>query len=372
MGISKAIIKLDNLKHNFKLIQDKINGKQLICAAVKADAYGHGAVETAKALLRYDCDNLAISSVSEALELRNAGISVPIFLLSLSLPEEYPQIIELNLIPLVVSEEQIKALSLLKSKSLTVHLHIDTGMGRIGCLPDETLTLAQLINSRDNIRLGGVCTHFSSADDEGDKGIKSTADQLTVFTAVINQLKEHGIDPGIIHAANSGAVIGYENALFSMVRPGILLYGYYPSHDQKRDLPVKPVMEFTSRITQIRKYKYGETVSYGNTWTAQEETYIATAAAGYGDGVSRQLSNCGEVSIRGKHYPIAGRVTMDQIMINLGPVHDVNLYDTVVFFNDEKTGPSAEDLADTIGTISYEVLCAVSKRVDRIYILEKL
>ncbi|MBN1646767.1 MAG: alanine racemase [Spirochaetales bacterium] len=369
MGISKAVIKLNNLKHNYREIRRKIKPGIKLCAAVKADAYGHGAVEIAKVLVAEGCDYLAVACVSEAEELRASGIKCPIMLLSLALPAEYEQVIEAQISPLVCTSEHIREYrNKCEGRKLNVHLHIDTGMGRIGCRPDQALALAAEIEESSSLRLEGICTHFPLADDDSRKGMTATTSQLGLFNGVLEELRRNSLLPDYIHAANSGAIAGHRGSNFNMVRPGIMLYGYYPSHDQKRQIKLKPVMEFRSKVMLIKKLKKGDTVSYGMTWTAVKHTEIAVVAAGYADGVSRHLSGKGEVMINGKRYKIAGRITMDQFMIDLGTSHDVELYDDVIIFGDDRNAPSAEEQADHIGTIPYEVLCNVSGRVERIYI----
>lgn len=369
MGISKAVIKINNLAFNFQQIRKKAGRNIKICAAVKGDAYGHGAVEVSKTLVKNGCEYLAVAAVSEAEELRKAGIKAPIMLLSLVLPEEYQQVADLKLSPLVCTKAQIEGYASVSLKNnLKIHLHIDTGMGRIGCAPEEAPELAALIENTKGLVLEGLSTHFPIADDDGKKGMKATHVQTQLFADTVNEIRSMNILPDYIHAANSGAVTGHPDSLFNMVRPGIFLYGYYPSRQQERKMKIKPVMEFRSKIMQIKNLNPGQTVSYGMTWTAKNKTTIAVVAAGYADGVSRLLSNKGTVMVNGRRYPIIGRVTMDQFMIDLGNLSDAELYDDVIIFGDDPKGPSAEEIAEITGTIPYEVLCNVSKRVERIYI----
>jgi alanine racemase len=369
LGISKAVIKLGNLRSNYREIRKQLAKDVKVCAAVKADAYGHGAVETAKILIAEGCEYLAVASVREAEELRSAGIKTPVLLLSFALPAEYEQVIVGKFSPLVCTSEQIREYqNKCEGRKLNVHLHIDTGMGRIGCTPHQALALASEIEASTSLRLEGISTHFPLADDDSRKGMAATSAQLALFNDVLELLRKKSLLPDYIHAANSGAIIGHKESQFNMVRPGISLYGYYPSHDQKHTVKLKPVMEFRSKVMQIKRLHKSDTVSYGMTWTAQKDTEIAVVAAGYADGVSRLLSNKGNVMINGRRFPIIGRVTMDQFMIELGLSHDVELYDDVILFGDDRNAPDAEEVADLLDTIPYEVLCNISARVERIYI----
>ena len=368
MRIAKIILYPDNLKHNFHTVRDMAGKGVKMCAAVKADAYGHGAIEVSKLLEEEGCDYLAVATVAEARDLRKAGIKLPIVLLSLSLPKDYKAVCEMGLTTAVANEEHIKGYAGAAGKNkVPVNLMVDTGMGRIGCRPERAAELAKMIAGNPSLELAGVCTHFPSSDDESEKAMSATSSQFNLFSKAVEEIKAANIDPGLIHAANSGAIIGHKESLFSMARPGISLYGYYPSGDQKRNYELKPVMEFVSKIMFIKKVNAGQSVSYGMTWTAREPTYIATVAAGYADGISRALSNKGRVLIGEKTYPIVGRVTMDQLMLDIGDGEGVNLYDDVVFFGPDKKGPDAEEIANIIGTIPYEVVCGVSSRLKKIY-----
>ena len=236
-------------------------------------------------------------------------------------------------------------------------------MGRIGCRPDEAHLLAGFISENPYLKLEGICTHFPVSDKEKNE---FTLSQIKTFKSCIKKIKGMGINPGKIHAANSGAIIGYPDSYFTAVRPGIMLYGYYPSHGQERMLDIRPVMEFVTKVSFIKTVDKDTPVSYGMTYMTKSKTKIATLPVGYADGYSRLLSNTGRVLIKGKYYPVAGRVCMDQIMIDIGINSGIKAGDDVVL-----SGPNsqtAEDIADIINTISYEVTCLITKRVPRIYI----
>lgn len=336
--------------------------------AVKADAYGHGAIPISKVAEEEGIDYLGIATLEEGREIRKGGITIPLLLLGLPVPEEIPGVVHHNIIPVVADRSLISAFAMEaenQGKIVEVHLKVDTGMGRIGCRPEDTLPIIHFIRQHPSLRLGGVCTHFPAADSQ-DKSF--TRHQIKLFLQAISQVKQEGINPGIIHAANSGAIIDLEDAHFNMIRPGILAYGYYPSTEQHRNLPITPVMELATKVVFLKKHPPGTPISYGMTYKTQSQTIIATLPIGYGDGYNRLLSNKGEVVIRHKRYPIIGRICMDQCMVELGIASPVQLYDNVILFGPSGECPDAEELAGKIGTIPYEVTCMVGKRVPRIYI----
>ena len=362
MRATRAIIHLDNFRQNIEAARKKAGPSTRICVPVKADAYGHGAVAISRCALESGAEYLGVATVSEGAELRAAGIAAPVLLLSQPLPDELPDIISGELTPMVSDGEFIdeagRAARLAK-KRLTVHLKIDTGMGRLGCRPEDAPALAAKIVSHGELGLGGTATHFSVSDSLDQDDITYTKEQLRRFREALTCMRKAGLEPGIIHAANSGGVAFHDDSHFDMIRPGIFLYGYSP------DAGTAPVMELRSAVVSIKKIKKGEAVSYGRTWLAQEDTFIGIIPAGYGDGFPRLLSNNHSVRIRGKDYPLAGRICMDQCMIDLGPVPEVQRWDEVTIF-----GPgfvSAADIAKKINTISYEVTCNINKRVPRVY-----
>ena len=336
-----------------------------ICVPVKADAYGHGAVPVSLCALEAGAEYLAVAAVSEAAELRAAGIAAPIMLLSQALPEEIPEIVDLDLVPLVSDldfiEEAAGAAEGAK-KRLKVHLKIDTGMGRMGCPPEEAAALAAAVVREKSLSLEGTATHLSVSDSASPDDISYTKEQLCRFEGALASIREAGIDPGIVHAANSGALVFHEEAFFDMIRPGIFLYGYSPSGD----FPAEAVMELRSAVTAIKKIKKGEAVSYGRTWVAQEDTFIGLVPAGYADGFPRLLSNNHSLRIRGKAYPLAGRICMDQCMVNLGSETDVQRWDEVTIFGPDFV--NAAGIAEKAKTIPYEITCNINKRVPRVYV----
>jgi alanine racemase len=245
---------------------------------------------------------LAVATVGEGALLREAGITAPVLLLSIPIPEEIPELIANKLIPLVGDKDFIRELAASRSlaaerggEPLSVHLKVDTGMGRVGCPPESAAELAALIAGSKGLTLGGVATHLAVSDSLVPDEVRYTKEQLARFSGAVESIRKAGIDPGIVHAANTGAVAFHEDAFLDMVRPGILLYGYAPDGAETVQ-PVKPVMELVSQIVFIKRVKKGETVSYGRTWTADRDTTIATIPVGYGDGLPRRLS--GDFSVR--------------------------------------------------------------------------
>jgi alanine racemase len=378
MRATRAIIHLDKYAGNLRAVKERVGGR-LICAAVKADAYGHGAVAVARASLEAGAACLGVATVGEGEELREGGITAPILLFSLALPAEIPQLVESRLTPFVSDGEYAEMLEKAASAAgirLPVHLKIDTGMGRIGCDPEKAPELARSIASRPPLEYAGTATHLAVADSVTPDGIAYTEKQIDCFKNAVDAIKAAGIDPGIVHAANSGAVILHPRAWFDMVRPGILLYGYKTveeasplpttNYQLPTSLHVQPVMELRTNVVLIKRVKKGETVSYGRTWVAQKDTEIAVLPVGYADGLPRLASGKWQAVINGKAYPLVGRVCMDQCMVDVGhAAGEVRRWDDAVIFGG--TAPGADELAERIGTIPYEITCNINKRVPRVY-----
>jgi alanine racemase len=314
---------------------------------------------------------LAVATVEEGAELRRAGIGAAILLLSVPIPEEIPELVAHGLTPLVGDPDFALALAEaaaadIRGEPITVHLKVDTGMGRVGCPPESAAELAARIAALPGLRLGGVATHLAVSDSLEPADLDYTKGQLGRFAASVAAIRKAGIDPGLIHAANTGALAFHEDAFFDMVRPGILLYGYAPAGAEET-LPVKPVMELASSVVFIKRVRKGDSVSYGRTWIADRDTFIATIPVGYGDGLPRRLSGQGfRVRINGAWHPLAGRICMDQCMADLGPETTVRRWDSVTLFGGDAL--SAADIAEKLGTISYEITCGINKRAPRVYV----
>jgi len=367
---TRAVIHLDHIVHNLECIKRLVGDHKKICVAVKADAYGHGAVEISRRALEWGVDFLAVATVHEGIILRQAGIEAPIILFSFALDEEIPALVKNSLTPFTGDSQYAEKLNeeaIRQDVSLNVHLKVDTGMGRIGVIPDDAPALAQYIQECSHLNLQGVCTHLPVSDGSGEDDLKFTEDQVQLFARTVEKIRMAGVNPGIIHAANSGAIIAHPSAHFDMVRPGICLYGYYPDPSMKRNEEFKPVMELVSKINFIKKVNKETSISYGRTWTAERDTWIGTIPAGYADGYNRLLSSKGQVLINGNLRPVAGRVCMDQFMVDLGPEKDAVLYDEVILFGPGEGAQTAADIAVKAGTIPYEITCNINKRVPRDY-----
>lgn len=374
---TRAYIHIDSLLNNLSTIRGTVPPGTPICAAVKADAYGHGAIKVAVALREAGVEYLGVATPFEGRELREAGDTGNIILYGPTTPEEISVTVTAGIEPLVPSREYLKALEAEVGRyeksgrmneshsSIKVHLKVDTGMGRIGCRPDEAPDLARLIDASPRLKLAGIATHFPVGDSDAAEDLDFTRGQIAKIKNVAEKIESAGINPGILHAANSGGIRIPEAAL-GMVRPGIALYGYGPG--MPKGAPLRPVMEVKTKITAIKKIQAGQTVSYGRTWRAAEDAWIATLPVGYADGYSRLLSNRARVLIAGRTHPVVGTICMDQTMVHLDSVKDIDLFDEATLFGPDTNGPNAEELAGIMGTISYEITCGVSRRVPRIYI----
>ena len=382
MRTTKAIIHLGNLKSNVASIKKLLKNNVKMCVAIKADAYGHGAVPCAKAAVESGADYLAIATVDEGIELRTNGIKVPLLLLSLCSPEEIPDAVRYGLTPFIFDSEYIQLFAgVCRSvgiKEFPVHLAVDTGMGRIGCAPKQAGKLAAEIVKTGVLTLGGTGTHFALSDGTSKAAVKYTRNQYEEFKTAIKSIRKAGIEPGICHCSNSAATLNNPEYHMDMVRPGIICYGYYADEvskefleSRKIKIDLKPVMTVETSVCAIRPFAQGKSVGYGCTWTAQEDTDIAVLPVGYEDGWFRRFSKEGiKVSINGKDYPVRGRICMDQCMIELGKDHKVKRWDKAVLFGCKEDGAlqTADDIARITGTIPYEITCGISKRVPRIYV----
>lgn len=358
MRCTKALIHSSNLRENYINIKRAANGAK-ICTCLKANAYGHGLVGIAKLLEELHCDYFGLATTDEVKRVREHNITTPVILFSLITPEEIPQLSEYKIEPMVTRLDFIKQIeSDAKKRSTTINLHlkVDTGMGRIGCKPEDAVELAKYISSSPNLHLKGVATHFSTSEVRDQS---YTNKQLETFKSVLQALNENSIIPEIIHAANSGALLMNERSIFNMVRTGINLYGYPPTLTPHNSIKLKPVMEIVSKVIELKQVPKGTDISYGRTFTTSSPTYIATIPIGYADGYPRALSNKAKVWIRDKQYPVVGNVCMDQIMVEVDK--KISLYDDVVLLGFAEGQPNAEELAGLIGTISYEVLTNIHR-----------
>jgi len=363
-------VNLDNLVHNLREIKRNLKPSTSIMGVVKADGYGHGAVEVARLLIEEGVERLAVAVLDEGIELRKAGIEVPILILGYIPPDFYEQLFEFDITPTIYNYHDVVCLSKVaadKGEKIKIHIKLDTGMGRIGFVPGEdSLEAVSNTHRLSGIIVDGIFTHFSVADQE-DKGY--TFMQYQKYMDFCNKLAARGIDIPVKHVCNSAATIDLPQMHMDMVRPGIILYGYYPDKEVRKDLvSLKPVASLKARISHVKTIPSGASVGYGRKFTASGETVIATLPLGYADGYSRILSSKANVLVKGHEVPIAGNICMDQCMVDVTGIEGVKVGDEVVLMGRQgNKSISAEDLGGIMGTIQHEVLCMISKRVPRVY-----
>jgi alanine racemase len=363
-----ALINLSNLKYNYLQIKKKVKTSKIM-AVVKADAYGHGMIKCVEALQSLNNkrpDYYAVALFEEALELRKSKIVYqPILTFSPFNSVELKDYFKYDIMPTITNAVQIKELTSLRlSKKLKVHVNIETGMGRLGISYREAVEQIKNLSKIKNVIIDGIYTHFATSD-EKDKTFANL--QLSRFKQVIEELKSHKIEIGKIHCANSGAIIDMPESYFDMVRPGISLYGYYPSLETSESIKLKPVMSIVSEVENVRKIKKGESVSYGRRYIAKDETNIFTVPVGYADGIPRNLTNKIECIISDQKYKQIGTITMDRIMFESGSKL-LKAGTTIQLLGKNKNYQiNAWDWSKLLNTIPYEITCGISKRVPRKY-----
>lgn len=366
-----AIVDLDAIASNIKNIRAKVDKNSGIIGIIKADAYGHGSVETAKVLLDNGADWLAVAVVDEGLNLRKNGITAPILLLGYTPELRLNDVINNGFIQTVYSYDTAKKLSDAASalgKKAVIHIKIDTGMGRIGYrVNEESADEIVKISKLPNIDVNGMFTHFSTAD-EADKAY--TLEQYNKFVKMNDMLEERGLHIPVKHAANSAAIMDFDNMMFNMVRPGIILYGAYPSDEVKKEnLSLSPAMSIKTHVSYVKDVNEGDSISYGRKYIAPSKRRIATIPVGYADGFIRAYSKGGKVLVRGEYAPIVGRICMDQFMVDVTDIDGVEVNDEVVLMGKQGDKEiTADFIASVLDTINYEVFCTLSKRVPRQYI----
>ena len=364
-----AEINLAALKHNIQEIRRIVKPETKIIAVVKANAYGHGMITMAKSALEFGVDSLAVARASEAIQLRENNISSPILVLGYTTEDEIELLINSNVTFTVYDLNTATTISQYAkklSKQATVHIKIDTGMSRLGFITTlETVEKIKKIKKLPNIYLEGVYTHFADADNY-DKSY--TIMQLKLFKKFLNMLKENNIDIPIKHAANSTAIINFPDAHFDAVRPGIAIYGLYPSDSINKDkLKLHPVMTLKVQVAQVKTITKGTKVGYGCSFIADHNMRIATLPIGYADGFTRMLKH-GEVIIKGKKAPVIGTICMDQCMIDIDDIPNVKMGDEAIIIGTQKNNSiKMDDIAKKLNTINYEVACMVSSRIPRTY-----
>ena len=365
-----AEVDLDAIAHNMREIRKITNKNAQIMAVVKADAYGHGFMEVSKTLLENGADRLAVAVLQEGKQLRSRGVSVPILIHGASMENDIEDIINFDITPNVFSYDFAKAISYMaekKEKVTKIHIKLDTGMSRIGYVVsdnnDEIIDEIVKISKLPYIEIEGIFSHFSTSDEYDDS---YTRLQFKRFMSVTNALKERGVDIPIKHICNSAGIMMYPEMHLDMVRPGVILYGMYPSDEvDKTRLDLIPAMSLKSKITYVKEVESGRGVSYGKEYITDKTTKIATVPIGYADGYLRKAAKHGKMIVNGVKVPIIGRICMDQCMIDVSDVHNIERGDEAIIFGRE--GITIDDLASWLETINYEVSCVIGKRIPRIY-----
>lgn len=362
-------VNLDNLAYNMKNIRARAKSKELF-AVVKADAYGHGAVEAAPVLLENGATRLAIAVLSEGVELRKAGIECPIMILGYTPETLIADVLEYDLEPTLFGYEYAEKLSKAAAaagKTVKIHIKVDTGMGRIGFLPnEESVAEAVKISKLPNLEIEGLFSHFSTAD-ELNKEYSNY--QYKNYTWFLEKLLENGVKINIRDIDNSAAIMDLPETNLDGVRPGIIMYGYYPSDEvDKSVLDIKPVMTLKACLLHVKTLEEGQYIGYGRKFKTERKSVIGTIGIGYADGYTRMLSKKAKVIINGKFAPVVGNICMDQCMIDLTDVGEVKVGDEVILMGtDGNLKFDADDIAPLLGTINYEVLCMIGRRVPRVY-----
>jgi len=356
------------LIHNLSKIRERLSHNCSIMAVVKANAYGHGAVDISRALVQAGVTRLAVASVHEGIALREAGINADILVLVDLFDKHIEELLAYRLTPVITEQRLLPQLAKeaeAANQPLSIHIKVDTGMGRLGLSASELLTFLDAVPRWKSIRIEGFMTHL--ADSDGDDS-SHTEQQLKSFRGLLEQIEQRGITVPFVHVANSAAIMRYPQSHFSLVRPGIMLYGYHTLPDTVPCPHLQPVLSLRTTVMQLRTIKPGETVSYNRTFVAKRPSTIAVLPIGYADGYNRQLSNKGFVLIDGQRAPIVGLICMDMTMVDVTDILSVRVGDGVTLIGGQ--GPEAiwaDEIAGWTGTIPYETLCAIGSRIPRVY-----
>ena len=365
---TRAEINLKALDKNIESLRSFLGSRTKFMAIVKANAYGHGAKEVALAAEKAGADYLGVAYLGEALELRSCGIKTPILILSETPASFAGHVIEHDITQTVYTvgmAQELSRCASLQGKKARVHVKVDTGMGRVGVFPSGAPELIKNIARLPFIEIEGIFTHFSCGEDLENN---LTQNQLDAFLSVLDLIKKEGFSIPIKYCANSAAVFNFPKSHLDMVRLGITMYGLYPPGLKRCPVVLQKVLSLKTKVLYIKRVPKGTPLSYGATYVTQKETSIATLPVGYADGLSRQLSNKGQVLIRGKRYPIVGRVTMDMTLVETGD-DKIDVWDDVsIIGRDGDEEITADEIAGLIDSINYEVVCGIGKRVPRVYI----
>lgn len=361
-------INLSALRWNLRQVKAKIGSAVKVLSMVKANAYGHGAPKVAAALAEEGSDAFGVATVEEARELRRSGIRHPILVVGGVYPAQLAQVVEHQLTAAAHDLQTAKRFNQAAQDlgvALDIHIKIDTGMGRLGFLPSDQESWLPALKKLQALRIIGVFSHLCQAESVHGE---YTQQQLRLFEEVLVRLREAGFAPALVHLANSAATITLPQAYFDMVRPGIMLYGAYPSSEMASEIELKPVLSWKTRILQLKKVPAGTSISYGQSFVTRRPSLIATLPVGYADGYGRLLSNRGATLVRGKRAPVVGRICMDLAMIDVTDIPGVRSGDEVVLLGRQRGAEiTAEEMAGWAETISYEIFTSISSRVPRIY-----
>ncbi len=362
-------VNLDHLKHNLQEVKRVVKKNTKVCCVIKADGYGHGAVEIAKTLKDNGADYFAVATLTEAIQLRKGGVELPILVLGYTPEEHWQQIIDYDIIQTVYSLAQAKAYSQTTSdckKEMKVHLKIDTGMSRLGFnVSKETIEAIKVIHQLPYMMVEGIYTHFATAD-EKDKTF--TVKQYNKFMSLVEELEGEGYTFPIKHVSNSAAIIDLPKMNLDMVRAGIMLYGLYPSPEvDHQAVNLKQVMSLKVKVAQVKKLPANSGVSYGLIYKTEGERQIITLPIGYADGFTRMLTNKVEVILKNRKVPIVGRICMDQSMADATGIEVERGDEVTIISNDPASGNTVDEIAEKLGTINYEIVCMMGKRIPRVY-----
>lgn len=363
-----AEVDLGLFESNYIFVRSLLSPKTKLMAVVKGNAYGHGIVPVAKKAEKMGVDCLGVVCLFEARKLREAGIKLPILLLNYTDEESLNEALDLDLAVNVMDLEILNSLSAKarqKKRTATVHVKVDSGMHRLGIMPGEAVSFITKVAKTRHIFLEGIFTHFADADGED---LSFTYEQLKIFNKIVNELAKKGINPPLIHAANSAATLRVPESHFTMVRPGKILYGPLLKAEYSLPFVSEPILTLKTQVVQMRRIRKGESVGYGRSFVADRKMLIAALPIGYADGFRRAPTNYGEVLVKGRRASLVGRVSMDQSSIDVTSVPNVEVGDEVIIVGKQGSEQiTVQDVADQIGTISYEVITSFAERITRVY-----
>lgn len=357
-------VNLNNFYDNLKIIKNKVGNNVILAPVIKADGYGTGAVALKNILEENGIKVVAVATTDEAEELRKNDFNMEIISLNELDISEAKEVVDLNVTPAVSRMDVVEAINveaIKQNKVINLHIEVDTGMGRVGLKPEQMLDFAKEISKLSNVHIEGIFTHFSSADSSKE----FTEKQIKVFKETVKELEEAGFEFKYKHAGASSGILFFDDAYFNMVRPGIIMHGYMPDKSIENKWGFKPTTRMYSKIAFVKEVEKDTPIGYSRTYVTPSKKTIATVPLGYADGIRRALSNKGRVYINGKYAPIVGNVCMDNFMIDVTGI-DVKVGDRVYIWDNENI--TLEEVADICGTINYEILCDISKRVTRKYI----